>query len=154
MRFAPALWPSCTSHHAVLSARHPSIHPPCQDPLPVFSSPSISWPHHHSSSSSASSFMLKHFLLAFCAPYFPFISPTNRLILSPPLLRFSTLVSSVHPSIFSPLFYIVYSPTQPPFFSASLHWQVLWESSWLCQCQAIPSNDNVYYPLCLPLPMD
>lgn len=51
-------------------------------------------------------------------------------------------------SICLPLFH----PT--PIFSASLLWQVLWERGWPCQCQAIPSNDNVYYPLCVPLPMD
>ena len=116
MRFAPALWPSCTSHHAVLSARHPSIHPPCQYPLPVFSSPSISWPHHHSSPSSSSSFMLKRFLFAFCAPYFPFISPTNRLILS--TLVFFVSPPSSHPFIrpsFPPILYHPFSHPTPPF---------------------------------------
>lgn len=53
----------------------------------------------------------------------------------------------------SPFLYHPYShPTSH--FSVTLQWQVLWELGWLCQCQAIPSNDNVYYPLCLPLPMD
>lgn len=125
MHFASALWPSCTSHHAVLSARHPSIHPPCQFPLPVSSSPSISWPHH------LSIFLLllhvEALLSPFCASYFTFISPTNRLIL-PPSLSLSvnpsfafTLVSFFSPFHLSPFLYHPYShPTPPqPFFCQS-----------------------------------
>lgn len=57
---SPPLWPSSTSHHAVLSARHLSIHFPCQSTLPVSSSLSISY----------SSSTLKHFFFLSVLPVF------------------------------------------------------------------------------------
>lgn len=119
MHFAPALWPSCTSHHAVLSARHLSIHPPCQHPLPVSSSPPISWPHHL----SIILLLLLH-VEAFPLLCFLLSSP-NRcilcLLLCQSFLHFH-LIS--YPSFPLFLHHLYSNPT--PLFSASLQWQVLW----------------------------
>lgn len=111
---------------------------------------------HTISPSSYSSSVLKPFFSPSVLP--TFLSSFLQIDLSSASLsvnlrlRFHSclILSSFH---ISPFLYHPYShPT--PLFSASLQWQVLWEKGWLCQCQAIPSNDNVYYPLCLPLPMD
>lgn len=116
MCFAYALWPNCTSHHAVLSACHLSIHPPCQYPLPVFSSPPILWPHHRFKILLL--LIVEALLVPFCASYFPFIYPANRFIFSLRLrqsrllFHSSLILSSFHlfpfpqPSIL---------PAQPPF---------------------------------------
>lgn len=51
------------------------------------------------------------------------------------------------------LFFSSIHASQPPQAClASLHWQLLWKQD--CQCQAILSNVNVYYPLCVPLLID
>lgn len=105
---------------------------------------------HTTSPSSCSSSVLKRFLSPSVLP--TFFSSLLQIDLSAASLavNLSTFVSFFHPSISFP-FSISHAT---PLFSASLQWQVLWELGRLCQCQAIPSNDNVYYPLCLPLPMD
>ena len=80
----------------------PSIHSPCQYPLPVSSSPPISWPHH------LSIILLLHvevLLSPFSASYFPFIHPTNRLFLP---LRQPLILPSLPP------YSTIHSPTQPP----------------------------------------
>lgn len=115
-------------------------------PSDLMTTPSL---HHLSPPSQLStSFSLIRFLLS--------CSPTNIRLYSSsasssfnPFFAFTLNLSSS--PIFSCLFYPFSHPT--PIFSASRH-GVLQEKGWQCQCQAIPSNDNVYYPLCLPLPMD
>lgn len=115
-------------------------------PSDLMTTPSL---HHLSPPSQLStSFSLIRFLLSFHIPY----KHTTLLLISlqlfQPLLHFHSQALILS---FPCLFYPFSHPT--PRFSASLH-GVLQEKGWQCQCQAIPSNDNVYYPLCLPLPMD
>lgn len=146
---SPPLWPSCTSHHAVLSACHLSIHFHAN---PVSSSLSISWPHHLSII-----ILLLHaevFPLLICASCFSLISDTNAFILS---LPFCQPVIHFHSSLILTSFHLLFLlpsvlPPNPPFLCQSA--MTSFVGAGLCQCQAIPSNDNVYYQLCLPLPMD
>lgn len=103
-----------------LHAIHPSIHPPCQCPLPVSSSPPISWPHHLSII-----LLLLHveaLLFPLCASYFPSILPTNSLVLSLNLCQSLSLFSLLSHSFILP--YLLLSllsilPPNPPFLFQS-----------------------------------
>lgn len=116
MCFTPALRPRCTTHHAVLSARHPSIHRPCQYPLPVISSPPISWPHQLSII-----FLFLHIEAHLFFPFHTFFYfsskhsynctyPQPPALLTPSSFSLSSFFHFISSHVFAGQ-----SPTQPPF---------------------------------------
>lgn len=123
--------------------------------MPILYPPPFRSHDHTISPLSYSSSMPKYFLFLSVLPVF--LSSLIQMRLSSASLSVSQLFIFTLPSFLLPSisFFFSHPYSHPtPLFSASLQWQVLWEQGWLCQCQAIPSNDNVYYQLCLPLPMD